>query len=184
MYCEVESKVEGSERKPFNICLWCFSNAYPEYHDHPRSSFATKVIVGPRGVRPVKGGIITRFEKDLMDLNYKEAERPNSALVPDLHFQAMMGLESDQGFAYLDQWKDRKVCAFCNDDGTTKDFFIGPQPFLLASTNRYGDTKKRSFWAHDACARHSPEVIQAKDGSWYNVSMAMRRGRTVVCSRN
>ncbi|KAF9902117.1 hypothetical protein EC991_005257 [Linnemannia zychae] len=182
MYCEVESKVEGSERKPFNICLWCFSNAYPEHHDHPRSSFATKVIVGPRGVRPVKGGIITRFEKDLMDMAYKEVERPDSALVPDLHFQAMMGLESDQGFAYLDQWKDRKVCAFCNDDGTTKDFFIGPQPFLLASTNRYGDTKRRNFWAHDACARHSPEVIQAKDGSWYNVSMAMRRGRTVKCT--
>lgn len=181
MYCEVESKVEGSERKPFNICLWCFSNAYPEHHDHPRSSFATKVIVGPRGVRPVKGGIITRFEKDLMDLEYKEIERPENALVPDLHFQAMMGPENDQGFLYLDQWKDRKVCAFCNDDGTAKDHFIGPQPFLLASTNRYGDTKKRNFWAHDACARHSPEVIQAKDGSWYNVSMAMRRGRTVVC---
>ncbi|KAG9061064.1 hypothetical protein KI688_007693 [Linnemannia hyalina] len=137
MYCEVESKVEGSEQKPFNICLWCFSNAYPDYHDHPRSSFATKVIVGPRGVRPVKGGIITRFEKDLMDLEYKEPERPDTALVPDLHFQAMMGLESDQGFLYLDQqWKDKKVCAFCNDDGTSKDFFIGPQPFLLASTNR------------------------------------------------
>ncbi|KAF9137643.1 hypothetical protein BG015_002663, partial [Linnemannia schmuckeri] len=182
MYCEVESKVEGTERKPFNICLWCFSNAYPEHHDHPRSSFATKVIVGPRGVRPVKGGIITRFEKDLMDMEYKEKERPENALVPDLHFQAMMGLESDQGFLYLDQWKDRKICAFCNDDGTTKDHFIGPHPFLLASTNRYGDTKKRNFWAHDACARHSPEVIQAKDGSWYNVSMAMRRGRTVKCT--
>ncbi|KAF8946480.1 hypothetical protein BGZ47_000422 [Haplosporangium gracile] len=182
MYCEVESKVEGSEGKPFNICLWCFSNAYPEHHDHPRSSFATKVIVGPRGVRPVKGGIITRFEKDLMDMEYKETERPENALVPDLHFQAMMGLESDQGFLYLDQWKDRKICAFCNDDGTTKDYFIGPHPFLLASTNRYGDTKKRNFWAHDACARHSPEVIQAKDGSWYNVSMAMRRGRTVKCT--
>ncbi|KAF9140144.1 hypothetical protein BGX30_006975 [Mortierella sp. GBA39] len=183
MYCEVESKVEGSEQKPFNICLWCFSNAYPDYHDHPRSSFATKVIVGPRGVRPVKGGIITRFEKDLMDLEYKEPDRPETALVPDLHFQAMMGLESDQGFLYLDQqWKDKKVCAFCNDDGTSKDIFIGPQPFLLASTNRYGDTKKRNFWAHDACARHSPEVIQAKDGSWYNVSMAMRRGRTVKCT--
>ncbi|KAF9097329.1 hypothetical protein BGX23_009177 [Mortierella sp. AD031] len=183
MYCEVEAKVEGSERKPFNICLWCFSNAYPEYHDHPRSSFATKVIVGPRGVRPVKGGIITRFEKDLMDIDYKELDRPDkSALVPDLQFQAMMGLETDQGFNYLEQWKDRKVCVFCNDDGTTKDHFIGPQPFLLASTNKWGDTKKRNFWAHDACARHSPEVIQAKDGSWYNVTTAMRRGRTVKCT--
>ncbi|KAF9114859.1 hypothetical protein BGX27_009607 [Mortierella sp. AM989] len=181
MYCEAEAKVKESGREPFNLCLWCFSNAFPEQHEHPRSSFATKVIVGPRGVRPVKGGIITRFEKDLLDLEFKES-KPDTAALQAVQFQAMMGLESDQGFMYLDQWKDRKVCAFCNDDGTSKDFFIGPYPFLLASTNRYGGTKKRNFWAHDACARHSPEVIQGQDGAWYNVSMAMRRGRTVCFS--
>ncbi|KAG0013046.1 hypothetical protein BGZ80_011319 [Entomortierella chlamydospora] len=181
MYCEAEAKVKESGREPFNLCLWCFSNAFPEQHDHPRSSFATKVIVGPRGVRPVKGGIITRFEKDLLDTEYKET-KPDAETLRAAQFQAMMGLEGDQGFVYLDQWKDRKVCAFCNDDGTTKDHFIGPNPFLLASTNRYGGTKKRHFWAHDACARHSPEVIQGKDGTWYNVSMAMRRGRTVKCA--
>ncbi|KAF9204068.1 hypothetical protein BGZ49_005735, partial [Haplosporangium sp. Z 27] len=183
MYCEAEAKVKESDREPFNLCLWCFSNAFPEQHDHPRSSFATKVIVGPRGVRPVKGGIITRFEKDLLDLEYKESAKPDAEALQAAQFQAMMGLENDQGFMYyLDQWKDRKVCAFCNDDGTSKDHFIGPYPFLLASTNRYGGTKKRHFWAHDACARHSPEVIQGKDGTWYNVSMAMRRGRTVKCT--
>ncbi|KAF9951944.1 hypothetical protein BGZ72_006647 [Mortierella alpina] len=179
-YCEVEAKAPDSEHKPFNLCLWCFSNAFPEQHDHPRNSFATKVIVGPRGVRPVKGGIITRFEKDLLDLEYKEPEKPNVNDLQEAQFKAMMSLENDQGFMYLDQWKDRKVCAFCNDDGTFKDHFVGPYPFLLATTNRYGDFKKRHFWAHDACARHSPEVIQGKDGSWYNVSMAMRRGRTVL----
>ncbi|KAF9990166.1 hypothetical protein BGZ75_003292 [Mortierella antarctica] len=179
-YCEVEGKAPDSENKPFNLCLWCFSNAFPEHHDHPRNSFATKVIVGPRGVRPVKGGIITRFEKDLLDLEYKEPEKPNLNDLQEAQFKAMMSLEIEQGFLYLDQWKDRKVCAFCNDDGTSKDHFLGPYPFLLATTNRYGDFKRRHYWAHDACARHSPEVIQGKDGSWYNVSMAMRRGRTVV----
>ncbi|KAF9567079.1 hypothetical protein EC968_003513 [Mortierella alpina] len=181
-YCEVEGRALDSENKSFNLCLWCFSNAFPEHHDHPRNSFATKVIVGPRGVRPVKGGIITRFEKDLLDLEYKEPEKPNVNDIQEAHFNAMMSLENDQGFMYLDQWKDRRVCAFCNDDGTSKDHFVGPYPFLLATTNRYGDFKKRHYWAHDACARHSPEVIQGKDGSWYNVSMAMRRGRTVKCT--
>ncbi|KAF9966016.1 hypothetical protein BGZ70_003527 [Mortierella alpina] len=178
----VEGKASDSKNKPFNLCLWCFSNAFPEYHDHPRNSFATKVIVGPRGVRPVKGGIITRFEKDLLDLEYKEPEKPNVDDLQEAQFMAMMNLENDQGFMYLDQWRDRKVCAFCNDDGTSKDHFVGPYPFLLATTNRYGDFKRRHYWAHDACARHSPEVIQGKDGSWYNVSMAMRRGRTVKCT--
>ncbi|KAI8603362.1 hypothetical protein EDD21DRAFT_369349 [Dissophora ornata] len=182
MYCEAEAKLPGSGREPFNLCLWCFSNAFPGHHDHPRSSFATKVIVGPRGVRPVKGGIITRFEKDMLDMEFKETKKPDIAAMRAAQFYAMMNLESDQGLTYLDQWKDRKVCAFCNDDGNSKDHFIGPYPFLLASTNRYGDTKKKHFWAHDACARHSPEVIQGTDGTWFNVSMAMRRGRTVRCA--
>ncbi|KAF9366185.1 hypothetical protein BGX34_005534 [Mortierella sp. NVP85] len=182
MYCEVQAKAQGSERSPFNLCLWCFSNAFPEGHDHPRSSFATKVIVGPQGVRPVKGGIITRFEKDLMDTSFKEPDKPDAATIQAMQLEAMMRLESDQPFITMDQWRNRKVCAFCNDDGTSKDHFIGPYPFLLASMNRFGDTKKRHFWAHDACARHSPEVIQGKDGTWYNVSTAMRRGRTVKCA--
>ncbi|KAF8928291.1 hypothetical protein BGZ58_009758 [Dissophora ornata] len=184
MYCEAEAKLPGSGREPFNLCLWCFSNAFPGHHDHPRSSFATKVIVGPRGVRPVKGGIITRFEKDMLDMEFKETKKPDIAAMRAAQFYAMMNLESDQGLTYLDQWKDRKVCAFCNDDGNSKDHFIGPYPFLLASTNRYGDTKKKHFWAHDACARHSPEVIQGTDGTWFNVSMAMRRGRTVCFSQD
>ncbi|KFH63937.1 hypothetical protein MVEG_09762 [Podila verticillata NRRL 6337] len=187
MYCEVESKAvvqSDPPCEPFNLCLWCFSNAFPEHHDHPRSSFATKVIVGPKGVRPVKGGIITRFEKDVLDLEYKEPEKPAApTLSPEDQLNAMMRLDNDQSYVYLDQWRERKVCAFCNDEGlANKDPFIGPYPFLLASTNRYGDAKKKNFWAHDACARHSPEVIQGKDGTWYNVSMAMRRGRTVKCT--
>ncbi|KAG0370922.1 hypothetical protein BGZ54_002733 [Gamsiella multidivaricata] len=138
-----------------------------------------RIYFGPRGVRPVKGGIITRFEKDPLDTAYKESESLEAVSRRAVMFDAMMDLENDQGFVYLEQWKSRRVCAFCNDDGTSKDRFIGPYPFILASTNRYGHEKKRHFWAHDACARHSPEVIQGKDGTWYNVTVAMRRGRTV-----
>jgi len=115
-----------------------------------------------------------------MDTSFKELDKPDAATIQAMQLEAMMRLDSDQPFLTMDQWRNRKVCAFCNDDGTSKDHFIGPYPFLLASMNRFGDTKKRHFWAHDACARHSPEVIQGKDGTWYNVSTAMRRGRTVV----
>ena len=183
MYCEVESKSAGSDSQPFNLCLWCFSNAFPEYHDHPRSSFATKVMVGPHGVHPVKGGIITRFEKDQLDLTYSEPKLPNTTVLDAENEGGLSGWidqNSDQGYLMAERLKSRKICVFCNDEGTEKDSFLGPLPFLLSSTNRYGVTKRRSFWAHNYCARYSPEVIQAKDGTWFNVTTAMRRGRTVV----
>jgi len=179
MYCEAECKSGGSDSQAFNLCLWCFSNAFPEHHDHPRSSFATKVIVGPHGVHPVKGGIITRFEKDQLDQTYT-APAPLKPAISDTGESEWLGLDADQGYLMTERWKTKKICAFCNDEGTVKDSFLGPLPFLMSSTNRHGETKRRSFWAHNNCARYSPEVIQAKDGTWYNVTTAMRRGRTVV----
>ncbi|KAI1318914.1 hypothetical protein EDD11_005548 [Mortierella claussenii] len=107
MYCEVEAKGSKPTREPFNLCLWCFSNAFPERHDHHRSSFATKVLIGPRGVHPVKGGIITRFEQDLMDTDVKVSDLFDAAAVQAAQVQIMMGLEGDPGFVHLDQWKDR-----------------------------------------------------------------------------
>lgn len=179
MYCEAECKSAGSDGQAFNLCLWCFSNAFPEHHDHPRSSFATKVIVGPHGVHPVKGGIITRFEKDLLDQTYIEPA-PLKPAISETGDSDWLGLDNDQGYLMTERWKTKKICVFCNDEGTDKDSFLGPLPFLMSSTNRYGETKRRSFWAHNNCARYSPEVIQAKDGTWFNVTTAMRRGRTVV----
>ncbi|KAG0203335.1 hypothetical protein BGX28_004364 [Mortierella sp. GBA30] len=133
-YCEVESKSLGSDHKPFNLCLWCFSNAFPENHDHPRNSFATKVIVGPRGVRPVKGGIITRFEKDLLDMDYKEPDRPRQEVLQEAQLHAMMSLENDQGFMYLDQWKDRKMATTKPLAATDVHMFLASIPGRPASS--------------------------------------------------
>ncbi|KAF9161150.1 hypothetical protein DFQ26_004816 [Actinomortierella ambigua] len=176
-YCE---KDEGYE--PFNLCLWCFSSAFPEDHDHPRNSFAVKRVMGSTAAKPVAGEIISKFERETFDLTYQEPQAVYQAMNPedpDSPWNAMdsRSLENGQVFTFMQQWKQRKICAFCNDDDTTKDHFIGPQPFILSSTNRYGDEKKKNFWAHDACARYSPEVIQDRNGSWFNVAMAMRRGR-------
>jgi hypothetical protein len=93
--------------------------------------------------------------------------------------QTAIGL--DQGYKYLKRWQRRKVCAFCNDDDDTSEDlgkFIGP--FVITSINKNGALKKRSFWVHDACARHSPEVFCTPEGKWYNVTLALRRGRGVV----
>ncbi|RCH85744.1 hypothetical protein CU098_000026, partial [Rhizopus stolonifer] len=79
-------------------------------------------------------------------------------------------------------WRRRKVCAFCNDDDDNSEElgqFIGP--FIISTFNKNGVEKKRSFWAHDACARYSPEVFCTPEGKWYNVTLALRRGRGMRC---
>lgn len=82
----------------------------------------------------------------------------------------------------------RRVCAFCNDDTESGPAgpFIGPHPFI-AGTNKMkksGVGRRKTFWAHDACARFSPEVYFSKDtGDWFNVYRAVRRSRTMVRER-
>ncbi|KAF9583661.1 hypothetical protein BGW38_008918 [Lunasporangiospora selenospora] len=118
-----------------------------------------------------------------MDESYTEPDRgfdPEPSLEEDP--SSMMKKTDEQNYVYLDQWRGRRVCAFCNDDGMANGQFIGPYPFMMTSTNRYGAEKRKHFWSHDSCARYSPEVIQAKDGSWYNVTTAMKRGRSVKCT--
>lgn len=96
-------------------------------------------------------------------------------------FTGDVPIDTDEGYKYLKRWRRRKVCAFCNDDDDTSDDlgqFIGP--FVIATFNKNGVEKKRSFWAHDSCARYSPEVFCTPEGKWYNVTLALRRGRGMV----
>ena len=39
---------------------------------------------------------------------------------------------------------------------------------------------KMIFWAHESCAKHSPEVVFIKN-EWYNVAEAVKRGRHTKC---
>lgn len=106
---------------------------------------------------------------------------PETSLEVSKIFPGNEAIEENQGYKYLRKWKRRKVCAFCNDDDDTSEElgqFIGP--FVISTFNKNGVEKKRSFWAHDSCARYSPEVFCTPEGKWYNVTLALRRGRGMV----
>lgn len=112
----------------------------------------------------------------MLEEEHQQEEQDASSI-----FTGETPIEGDQGYKFLKRWKRRKVCAFCNDDDDTSEdlgSFIGP--FIIATYNKNGVEKKRSFWAHDACARYSPEVFCTPEGKWYNVTLALRRGRGMV----
>ncbi|KAG1471652.1 hypothetical protein G6F56_002000 [Rhizopus delemar] len=175
-YCENPSV--GYDYRSFELCLRCFDQNFPFWHEHPRSSFAIQAVIDAEmGPRPIKGELVTVWEEDILE-EEQQQEETNASDV----FTGDIPIDSDQGYKFLKRWKRRKVCAFCNDDDDTSEDlgqFIGP--FVIATYNKNGLEKKRSFWAHDACARYSPEVFCTPEGKWYNVTLALRRGRGMVC---
>ncbi|KAI9255496.1 hypothetical protein BY458DRAFT_520176 [Sporodiniella umbellata] len=175
-YCENPSS--GYDYRSFELCLRCFDQNFPFWHEHPRSSFAIQAVIDAEsGPRPIKGELVTVWEEDVLEEEQQQEEVSASSI-----FTGEVPIDSDQGYKFLKRWKRRKVCAFCNDDDdTSKDLgqFIGP--FVIATYNKNGVEKKRSFWAHDSCARYSPEVFCTPEGKWYNVTLALRRGRGMRC---
>ncbi|KAI7896252.1 uncharacterized protein EV154DRAFT_411870 [Mucor mucedo] len=173
-YCETPSV--GHDYQSFELCLRCFDQNFPFWHEHPRSSFAIQAVIDTEiGPRPIKGELITVWEEDILEILPNKDE---TIIV----FTGNIPIDTDQGYKYLKRWKRRKLCAFCNDDDdTSKELgsFIGP--FVIATFNKNGVEKKRSFWAHDSCARYSPEVFCTPEGKWYNVTLALRRGRGMRC---
>lgn len=163
--------------KPFYTLVRCFDQNFPFWHEHPRSSFAIQAVIDAEaGPRPIKGELVTVWEEDVLEEEHQQEEQDASSI-----FTGETPIEGDQGYKFLKRWKRRKVCAFCNDDDDTSEdlgSFIGP--FIIATYNKNGVEKKRSFWAHDACARYSPEVFCTPEGKWYNVTLALRRGRGMV----
>ncbi|KAL0083611.1 hypothetical protein J3Q64DRAFT_1138071 [Phycomyces blakesleeanus] len=142
------------------------------------------------GPMPIKGELVTVWEEDILeeipddtqdDLNDPDDMFSGTMEASEV-FSGVAPLDEDQGYKFLKRWQRRKVCAFCNDDDDTSTElgkFIGP--FVITSFNKNGTEKKRSFWAHDACARYSPEVFCTSEGKWYNVTIALRRGRGMKC---
>ncbi|KAI8379148.1 uncharacterized protein BYT42DRAFT_593398 [Radiomyces spectabilis] len=185
-YCETPS--EGYDYQSFELCLQCFDQNFPFWHEHPRSSFAVQAVIDTDiGPMPIKGELVTVWEEDVLEATsvaeaHGDDEPPASAVTASQIFTGAAPIDIDQGYKYLKRWQKRTVCAFCNDDDDTSEelgHFIGP--FVIATFNKNGAEKKRSFWAHDACARYSPEVFCTPDGKWYNVTLALRRGRGMRC---
>ncbi|KAI8988488.1 hypothetical protein BDF20DRAFT_855924 [Mycotypha africana] len=208
-YCETPSA--GYDYQSFELCLQCFDQNFPVWHEHPRSSFAVQSVINADvGPRPIKGELVTIWEEDILEKNNESnttanetirsnnnstdvASKPveNTNMQVDVEEKALdaskiftgdKAFAEDQGYQYLKKWRRRKVCAFCNDDADTSEElgqFIGP--FITATFNKNGVEKKRTFWAHDSCARYSPEVFCTPEGKWYNVTLALRRGRGMRC---
>jgi hypothetical protein len=64
-------------------------------------------------------------------------------------------------------------CEFCDEcDGD----FIGP-----FKTPKYLKLDQEHFWAHDLCARYSPETRISSEGDWYNVGKSLKRGMGLSC---
>ncbi|KAI9313150.1 hypothetical protein BX666DRAFT_1980104 [Dichotomocladium elegans] len=204
-YCEA-SLEERSDIQSFELCLICFDQNFPFWHDHPRSSFAVQAVIDAEiGPMPIKGELVTVWEEDVMDDTAAmggtasgDGDLATGAGKDNLHnngksvatveeaSQVFTGeaaiVTADQGYTFLKRWQRRKMCAFCNDDDDTSEElgkFIGP--FVIATFNKNGIERKRQFWAHDACARYSPEVFCTPEGKWYNVTLALRRGRGMRC---
>ncbi|ORY92997.1 hypothetical protein BCR43DRAFT_496172 [Syncephalastrum racemosum] len=199
-YCETPS--EGHDYESFELCLKCFDQNFPFMHEHPRSGFAVQSVIDSAiGPMPIKGELVTVWEEDMIGdlpeekttsenapheeegLPAKAQDRPAHPMEASQVFDGNQAIQTaDEGYAVLKRWQRRKVCAFCNDDDDTSDelgAFIGP--FVIATFNKNGIECKRQFWAHDACARYSPEVFCTPEGKWYNVTLALRRGRGNRC---
>ncbi|CAG8483872.1 43912_t:CDS:10 [Gigaspora margarita] len=149
---------------------------FPSYHEHPRCSFACQSVIDDEAIKmSSKGEVIKTFDKDIFDTTYKD---PGIDLVNE-----NVQLDSGMGYLYLQAWNSRKICGFCNDDdGQQLGGFIGPQPFVTNTYTRHGERQK-IFWAHDACAKYSPEVFVSKSNEWYNVTLAWKRGRSMKCGK-
>ncbi|CAG8500157.1 10011_t:CDS:10, partial [Diversispora eburnea] len=174
-YCETPS--EGNDYKSFELCVWCFAHQFPNYHEHPRCSFAVQSLIDDEAIKiSSKGEVIKMFDKDDFDPNYKD---------PGFDFfnHDDAPFDNDMGYLYLQAWSSRKICGFCNDDDAHQlGGFIGPQPFISNTYTRHGE-KQKLFWAHQACAKYSPEVFVTKSNEWYNVTLAWKRGRGMKCGK-
>ncbi|KAI8366507.1 hypothetical protein EDC96DRAFT_442841 [Choanephora cucurbitarum] len=178
-YCETSVEKQGDQK--LELCLRCFDQSFPFWHEHPRSGFAVQSVIDSAvGPRPIKGELVTMWEEDILDTSASNEEQ--IATDASQVFKGNTAIQIDQGYKLLKKWRSRKVCAFCNDDEDNSEElgqFIGP--FIISTFNRNGMEKKRSFWAHDSCARYSPEVFCTPEGKWYNVTLALRRGRGMRC---
>ncbi|CAG8513378.1 15734_t:CDS:10 [Funneliformis caledonium] len=173
-YCESPS--EGNDYRSFELCVWCFAHQFPNYHEHPRCSFAVQTVIDDEAIKmSSKGEVVKIFDKDIFDTTFKDPEFDlTSNHVP---------LDTDMGYLYLQAWNMRKICGFCNDDDSNQlGGFIAPYPFVSNTYTRHGE-KQKTFWAHHACAKYSPEVFVTKSNEWYNVTLAWKRGRSMKCGK-
>ncbi|RKP10125.1 hypothetical protein THASP1DRAFT_22134 [Thamnocephalis sphaerospora] len=158
-YCEVPA--EDRNYKSFELCISCFANFFPWYHEHPRSSFAEQCVLDEATITSVSttGELALRYEEDQVDRSFDLSEHeldPTKTLDEfsaagchdvisvdgeDAASRSLVDLSN--GYAFLERWAQRRRCALCNDDETGGELggFVGPYPFLMPD---YHQTVKRA----------------------------------------
>ncbi|KAI8908265.1 hypothetical protein DFJ77DRAFT_170976 [Powellomyces hirtus] len=193
-YCE--SHADRLEYQSFDLCLMCFQYDFPVEHPHPMSSFASEPILNADDSllsKTFKGGeLVSSFALDEFDERY----------ITDESSKCISPTSSATHIKPTPTIAITPRCAFCNSEDTSDQhgLFVGPHPFKnprplacqrggveaahsSGSSGKLGKKKAPVLWAHDACARFSPEVYVATEtGMWYNVLKAWRRSRGVKCS--
>ncbi|KAJ2868356.1 hypothetical protein GGH94_000196 [Coemansia aciculifera] len=190
----------GLDYESFDLCLACFARDFPRDHAHPPASFARAAVGDAEGIVGFTAGVLAAcraqaggalaglaaaYERDAFDPEYQEASAGPAALAArgggwgrvaaGLHGTATATAASDRG-AVIGRsgcCASQPRCGFCASD-EARGGFAGGRPFL--------SHEGRAFWAHDACARYSPEVLVTGAGVWYNVAAALRRARTMKCA--
>ncbi|OAC98703.1 hypothetical protein MUCCIDRAFT_114945 [Mucor lusitanicus CBS 277.49] len=185
-YCEASSSTsKDTNMQSFQLCLYCFNRCFPDWHPHPRSGFAIQAITdSPNQSQASQSLTSPMWEEDIMETQEECMDEAAMSLEASKIFTGADDItaQDEHGYLYLQRWSNRKICGFCNDDDDNSQelgSFVGP---FVSTMTKLGQEKKRTFWVHDACARYSPEVrFSAVDGKWYNVTRALKRGRSMRC---
>lgn len=184
-YCEASSSTgNGTNTESFQLCVVCFGHGFPDWHPHPRSGFAIQTIAdSPKQLQDSHLLSSSMWEEDIMEVQDECMDEAAVSLGTSKIFTGVddIAMQDKHGYLFLQKWSNRKICGFCNDDDDNSQelgSFVGP---FVSITTKLGQEKKRTFWVHDACARYSPEVrFSVVDGKWYNVTRALKRGRSMV----
>ncbi|KAJ2900374.1 hypothetical protein IWW38_000541 [Coemansia aciculifera] len=189
--CERPS--EGLDYESFDLCLGCFARGFPRDHAHPPTAFARAAVVDAASIVAFAAEALAGHPQALeayeRDTFAQESAATAVAAVDEgpggwrrlaagLHGTAVAAFD---GSAVIGRPSAAAVrrCAFCGGDEEAGGAFAGARAFELGGG--------AVFWAHDACARYSPEVLATAGGGgggggWFNVAAALRRARTIKCA--
>ncbi|KAI8872046.1 hypothetical protein GQ42DRAFT_177452 [Ramicandelaber brevisporus] len=209
----------NTRARPFNLCFICYIHAFPENHPHPRSSFATQLVLSSANFKLLERDPIARIHKMASKQTLGRNRSSLQARLGDVQFyeRDYFDLGNNNGSTTMNDQPEYSVdvakrCAFCEEsDEECLGPFL-PYPFLVNSSvnlaliiaakggsplpdggadsgvlknmaprTGLGGISSRNFWVHDACARFSPEVYVSPSGDWYNVNIALIRGRHTAC---
>nr|KAJ3420355.1 hypothetical protein HK105_005779 [Polyrhizophydium stewartii] len=152
-YCTYcETPSEGWEYESFDLCALCFQCNFP-FHRHPRSSFAVQAIM-------------------------EHLPSGRQRLPCELGGKFVTTFELD--YFDLDYYGAGGPESMTLAEAAAMHALVAKPRESSRAPNK--KRRKKIFWAHETCAKFTPEVYVSPDtGEWYNVLRALRRARNMRC---